>query len=384
MANKVFANNMEIACKAASGKVIAAFPDVCFTPPDKVPATPIGVPVPYPNTGSASDTTKGSKKVLISSKEIILKNKSYFKKSMGDEAGCAQKKGVITSKTQGKVYFQAWSMDVKIEGKNAARHMDIATNNHASMPGDAPPQLYSALQAMSAIEDCQESVEKVERECDPWEEKAKCPEETEAEITKATRARTAAKRKYNNKHESYIVQNEKVRELYRKYSKEIRENPCRRALKCVPMPYNRIRKVQCKKQTGEHLIETASVKGKGKYKKGSALTISTEGPSYHIGTHGLHHMGRTNKYQLWKDENPGKNYTVADQAKIASKNHSEINPNANCNSSCIEKMLVDNHAKMDVKASDEIDGPSLKSKHSKDFSKIHKQNSEDLKKMIGG
>lgn len=138
MANNVFANGRELACKAGSGKTICAFPDVCFTPPEN-PATPPGVPIPYPNTGFASDTTKGSKHVKISGKEIMLKNKSYFKTSVGDEAGCAAKKGVITSKNKGKVYFQAWSMDVKFEGQNVDRHLDLTTNNHASMPGDTPP-----------------------------------------------------------------------------------------------------------------------------------------------------------------------------------------------------------------------------------------------------
>ncbi|MEO9373556.1 hypothetical protein ABI428_37925, partial [Pseudomonas aeruginosa] len=46
MANEVYANNMEISCKAASGKSIAAFPDVCFTPP-QAPPTPLGVPIPF-------------------------------------------------------------------------------------------------------------------------------------------------------------------------------------------------------------------------------------------------------------------------------------------------------------------------------------------------
>jgi len=35
MANKVFANSREISCKAAIGKTICAFADVCFTPPDR-------------------------------------------------------------------------------------------------------------------------------------------------------------------------------------------------------------------------------------------------------------------------------------------------------------------------------------------------------------
>src|SRR5437868_2015423 len=121
MGNEVYANGREIACKAASGKSIAAFPDVCFTPP-LTPATPPGVPIPYPNTGMASDTTDGSTTVTISGKEVMLKNKSCFSKSSGDEAGSAPKKGVVTSKNMGKVYFTVWSMDVKFEGNNVDRH----------------------------------------------------------------------------------------------------------------------------------------------------------------------------------------------------------------------------------------------------------------------
>ena len=65
MANQVFANGREVACKAGAGKTICATPDVCMTPPEN-PATPPGVPVPYPNTGLASDTTDGSRTVQIS------------------------------------------------------------------------------------------------------------------------------------------------------------------------------------------------------------------------------------------------------------------------------------------------------------------------------
>jgi hypothetical protein len=64
MGNDVFANGREVSCKAADGKSICAFPDVCFTPPEN-PATPPGVPIPYPNTGMAKDTTSGSKKVKV-------------------------------------------------------------------------------------------------------------------------------------------------------------------------------------------------------------------------------------------------------------------------------------------------------------------------------
>lgn len=138
MANQVYANNMEVSCKAAAGKSICAFPDVCFTPP-QTPATPPGVPLPYPNTGMASDTTDGSTSVKISGKEVMLKNKSYYKKSTGDEAGCAPKKGLLTSVNRGKVYFVKWSMDVKIEAENVVRHLDLTTHNHNPPPGQTPP-----------------------------------------------------------------------------------------------------------------------------------------------------------------------------------------------------------------------------------------------------
>ena len=141
MSNEVFANGREIACKAADGKSIGAFPDVCFTPP-QTPATPPGVPVPYPNTAYAKDTTKGSKTVKISNKEVMLKNKSHFKKSTGNEAGRAPKTGIVTRKIQGKVYFTSWSPNVKVEGKNVVRHLDLTTHNHGSATANTGPQVY--------------------------------------------------------------------------------------------------------------------------------------------------------------------------------------------------------------------------------------------------
>ena len=174
MANKVFANGMEIACKAGAGKVICAFPDVCMTPPEN-PATPPGVPVPYPNTAMDSDTTSGSKSVKISNKEIMLKNKSFFKTSTGDEAGCAAKKGVVSSKNKGKVYFIKWSMNVKVEGENVDRHLDMTTNNHGSpQPNEAVPWAFVAEQSVNG-----NSCEEIVKEIHPYD-KADCPEDSQS------------------------------------------------------------------------------------------------------------------------------------------------------------------------------------------------------------
>jgi hypothetical protein len=134
----VFANNLEIACKAQSNKVIAAFPDVCFTPPEN-PATPPGVPVPYPSFGMDSDTDSGTGTVKIGGETITQKNKSYYTKTTGTEAGCAAKKGVVTSSNTGKEYAEAWSGNVKADGEPVSRFTDVSTNNHASPVGNAPP-----------------------------------------------------------------------------------------------------------------------------------------------------------------------------------------------------------------------------------------------------
>ena len=50
---------------------------------------------------------------------------------------------MITSTNRGKVYFIAWSSDVKFEGENAVRHLDMTTHNHASpMANEAAPTVY--------------------------------------------------------------------------------------------------------------------------------------------------------------------------------------------------------------------------------------------------
>lgn len=253
MANSVFANGREIACKAAAGKTICAFPDVCFTPPEN-PATPPGVPIPYPNTGMASDTTDGSKKVKISDKEVGLKNKSCFKKSMGDEAGAAAKKGVITSKNTGKVFFNAWSMNVKIEGQNAVRHLDLTTNNHASMPGDTPPWPY--LDEMSAAEKeeaCGDEMEAVKNACPNSDKKGETQKDCPAFYKSST------------KNSGY------------------RNQKCVKAKRCMLAPYGRGPTTGgcCPGQTPHHLVPKHHFKKVSGYNERKAPCVCVEGHSWH-------------------------------------------------------------------------------------------------------
>lgn len=136
MAN-VFANGLEISGKAVGAKTIACFPDVCFTPP-QTPATPPGVPIPYPSFGMASDTENGSSTVFIGGKTVNIKNKSDLSRTTGTEAGCAPKKGVVSSKNTGKSFFNSWSPNVKFDGEPVIRNTDLATHNHGSPTNTAP------------------------------------------------------------------------------------------------------------------------------------------------------------------------------------------------------------------------------------------------------
>ena len=139
----VYANGLEISGKAVNAKTIAAMPDVCFTPPEN-PATPPGIPIPYPSFGMAGDSENGTGTVFIGGKTVNIKNKSDLSKTSGTEAGCAAKKGVITSKNTGKAYFNSWSPDVKFDGEPVIRNTDLTTQNHASPVGNTPPWVHIA------------------------------------------------------------------------------------------------------------------------------------------------------------------------------------------------------------------------------------------------
>ena len=239
MGNNVFSNGREVSCKSADGKSICAFPDVCMTPPEN-PATPPGVPVPYPNTGFAKDTTSGSKTVKITNKEVMLKNKSYFKTSTGDEAGCAAKKGVITSKNKGKIYFTSWSMDVKFEGKNVVRHLDLTTHNHGSTPPNTAPWAYTDTMGMQ-----------VDNETDPCKE-----------------TRNNAKEKCGRHMENNTYSTGRVNQAGMKRDM-CADKDCRDAMKCVLVPY----KFGCcdnesPKKTPHHVIPAHCFMPKGEREGG--------------------------------------------------------------------------------------------------------------------
>ena len=127
MGQTTFANSRGIAHKGSGGMSIA-FPDVCKTP---APPAPF-VPIPYPNIGKASDTSKGPKKVKTDGKMPMTKGAKYSR-SMGDEAGTL--KGIISRQNMAECEYMMYSFDVKFEGKNVCRMGDPLFHNKKNIMG---------------------------------------------------------------------------------------------------------------------------------------------------------------------------------------------------------------------------------------------------------
>jgi hypothetical protein len=119
-------NQLSVVHQSSNGITIA-FPDVCKTPAP--PAPPI--PIPYPNIAQSSDTAQGTKKVKCDGNPICVKD-SNFRMSTGDEAGSLF--GVASNKVKGKAEFVNFSFDVKAEGKNVCRALDLMLHNDKNTP----------------------------------------------------------------------------------------------------------------------------------------------------------------------------------------------------------------------------------------------------------
>jgi hypothetical protein len=342
MSNQVYANMMEVSCKAAAGKSICAFPDVCMTPP-QTPATPPGVPIPYPNSGLASDATDGSSSVKISGQEVMLKNKSYFKKSTGDEAGCAPKKGLMSSKNMGKVYFTMWSMDVKVEGENVVRHLDMTTHNHGSNPNEAIPWPHIDAQTMKAGGgDCKDNVAAEKKACADYEPYKKGGKDVCAE---AGLSGPFSKDKATST----------------KRAKSASSDPCSAARRCRLVPFNAKPEDGingcCPAQTGDHIVPKSSffvqsvdngknmpgwgpdAAGKGGYSIAKAPCMCLEGGSC-TGSHGLRHA----HHKATAGIASGTHRPFADEVKHCAKGAKKVAPK--CDEACIEAQLMQGHEGM--------------------------------------
>lgn len=106
-----------IARKQQGWLIISDLPDVC--------KTPVGssmIPVPYPVIAKLTDSAKVVKNVKANGKPVIVYDKSYVIKTLGDQAGIG--KGIKSGTVGGKCYPKTHSKTVKATGKYVVRHND--------------------------------------------------------------------------------------------------------------------------------------------------------------------------------------------------------------------------------------------------------------------
>lgn len=143
MALTININNLTLCHKASGGIATATLPDVCKTPPGPVP-------VPYPNVAFSKDLRKGTKAVKVDGGHMAANNGSEFAISTGDEAGTVG--GVKSGTFKKEATWLSYSMDVKMEGKNACRLADKMLMNHGNTvclqgltQSPLPPALHKEL-----------------------------------------------------------------------------------------------------------------------------------------------------------------------------------------------------------------------------------------------
>jgi hypothetical protein len=296
----------------------------------------------------ASDTTSGSKTVKVSGKEVMLKDKSYFKKSTGDEAGCAAKKGVLTSVNRGKVYFNAWSMDVKFEGENVVRHLDLTTHNHASKPGQTPP--WPFMDSMAVSQDpCRKEKANEKDACKNYKPNKRNGKDAceEAGLTGGV---------IQSHKDAKAAEFASAGAWAEDASKNAAANACVNARRCMLVPWKEKEGGKkgkcCPSQTPDHLIPKSSffkvsVEDGEKldswpdYDADQAPCMCAEGGSQWHGSHGLRHSHH-------KANGPGKGkmQSFDKEADLGAKGAAEVFKSSGCTKGCIKAQLENGHKEM--------------------------------------
>lgn len=147
MAVTINVNDLSLCHQGSGGVATATVLDVCKTP---APGGP--VPIPYPNVAHSSDLAKGTRTVNADGGNSIAVKGSEFSCSQGDEPGSVG--GVKSGTYMKEATWLSYSMDVKMEGKNACRLTDKMLMNHgnAACLGGLIQQLIPLLQELGERE----------------------------------------------------------------------------------------------------------------------------------------------------------------------------------------------------------------------------------------
>lgn len=112
-------NLLSLVHEASRGVSAATLPNVCATPD-------VGL-VAYPSTAYSRDLAGGTRDVVADGGNSIAVRGSTFAVSSGDEPGTVG--GVVSRVNGAESRFLSWSLDVKIEGRNACRLTDKMLHN---------------------------------------------------------------------------------------------------------------------------------------------------------------------------------------------------------------------------------------------------------------
>jgi hypothetical protein len=270
---------------------------------------------------------------MISGQEVMMKDQSHFKQSTGDEAATrAQGMGVVTHIIQGEASFVAWSMDVKFEGANVDRHLDIMIHNEQCDTANTPPMAYVDASAFGNLSECADDKKKMEDACGkPADAKKACPG-----------ALSVRKKQQIENHGGDMNKAGAAAEADAKEGGSAEKRTCVEAHRCYLRPYRPGKEADgcCPGQTGHHIPPKAGFKNdSGKYVTGyspsSALCVCMEGQNQHCGSHGKNHAAiesLANK-KGWKE---GKVYDVAEYNSLCAKT---LQAQCGCDPACVEAQL---------------------------------------------
>jgi len=269
-----------------------------------------------------------------------MKDQSTFKTSTGDEAATkSQGMGVVTHTIQGELSFASWSMDVKFEGANVDRHLDMTLQNEQCQPDNTPPWIYQDAAATQPIP---------VKECEGEVNRAKAACENSGHITR---------------------------------EQQCADEKCSKAKKCLLVSYRQgARKGQsstvgcCGKETPHHLVEAHGLCEQGDrgvplpefnvnkpphqqpYDERGAPCVCAKGSRWtkeHGAFHALVGQKENAAVALAKatgaDDQKAWNYGQAKQEGVSA--HQKIFPDSGCTDGCLKKQLDTYHNS--VGASDE-------------------------------
>jgi hypothetical protein len=188
-------------------------------------------------------------------------------------------------------------MDVKFEGENVVRHLDLTTHNHASPPGNTAPWTYADRMALGmSTGKCKEEAERAEKACGDLNRKATCPPEGQA-LADARSMRVAA-REAGASASQLSAMGQDIKKLEKNLAGAIQRDPCQRAMRCFLTPYDSGQ--CCPGQTPDHLIEVKSFvlpgenretgmkrPGWDNYQASKAPCLCAEGGAASVSTHGV-------------------------------------------------------------------------------------------------